>query len=111
MKTAYEHDMTATFGASYMPKNVVRENHTSAGLGASNQPDGAFHEQRATAYRTGADAAQHHFGIKRSSLTQPGTPKTNQNADVPKKPKPSNIPDSGTGYSTSGAQYGADLRR
>lgn len=95
-----------------MPKNVVREEHTSSGMGASNQPSGAFAEQRVKAYRSGVDAARHHFGVKASSLTQPGTPKTNFDPGVPlKKPNALNIPDAGTGYATSGAQYGADIRK
>lgn len=94
-----------------MPKNVVREEHTSSGMGASNPPGGAFEEQRATAYRSGIDAARHHFGIKRSSLTQPGTPETNALVETLKKPAPDKIPDAGTGYATSGAQYGADIRK
>jgi hypothetical protein len=94
-----------------MPKNVVREEHTSSGMGASNQPDGAFHEQRAVAYRSGVDAARHHFGVKRSSLTLPGTPKTNLETAVQKKPNPDKFPDAGTGYATSGVQYGADIRK
>jgi len=97
-----------------MPKNVIREEHTSSGLGASNQPEGSFYEQRAVAYRSGIDAARHHFGVKRSSLTQsltqPGTPPTNVDMPATKKPN-ERIPDAGTGYATSGAQYGADIRK
>jgi hypothetical protein len=80
-------------------------------MGASNQPSGAFEEQRAVAYRSGVDAARHHFGVKRSSLTQPGTPETNALLETVKKPPQENIPDAGTGYATSGAQYGADVRK
>jgi hypothetical protein len=111
VKLAYENDVTQSQGASYMPKNVVREEHTSSGMGASNQPNGVFEEQRATAYRSGIDAARRHFGVKRASLTQPGTPATNAATDVLKKPAPDRIPDAGTGYATSGAQYGADIRK
>jgi hypothetical protein len=94
-----------------MPKNVVREEHTSSGMGASNQPRGAFEEQRVKAYRSGVDAAHHHFGIKKSSLTQPGTPATNELLETLQKATPERIPDAGTGYATSGAQYGADIRK
>jgi hypothetical protein len=94
-----------------MPQNVIREEHTSSGMGASNQPNGAFEEQRVKAYRSGVDAAQHHFGLKRASLTQPGTPPTNELADTLRKAAPPNIPDAGTGYATNGAQYGADIRK
>jgi hypothetical protein len=94
-----------------MPKNVVREEHTSSGMGASNQPSGSFEEKRVNAYRSGVDAARHHFGVKRSSLTAPGTPKTNLDVGVLKKPNPEKFPDAGTGYATSGAQYGADVRK
>jgi hypothetical protein len=111
VKLAYEHDVTQPQGASYMPKNVVREEHGSSGMGAANQPSGAFEEQRVKAYRSGVDAAQHHFGIKRSSLTQPGTPETNALIDVLTKQAPEKIPEAGTGYATSGAQYGADTRK
>lgn len=111
MKLAYENSTIQPQGASYMPKNVVREEHTSGGMGASNQPSGAFNEQRAVAYRSGADAAQHHFGVKGASLTQPGSPATNALMDTLKKPNDPAIPDAGTGYATSGAQYGADIRK
>ncbi len=111
MKLAYEHDVTQPQGASYMPKNVVREEHTSSGMGASNHPSGAFEEQRTTGYRSGVDAARRHFGVKRASLTQPGTPETNALVDALKKPASDKIPDAGTGYATSGAQYGADIRK
>jgi len=94
-----------------MPKNVIKEEHTSAGMGASNPPTGVFQEQRAVAYRSGIDAARRHFDVKRASLTQPGTPVTNAVAGVPKKPNPEKFPDAGTGYATSGAQYGADIRK
>jgi len=94
-----------------MPKNVIREEHTSSGMGASHQPSSAFEEQRVEAYRSGVDAARHHFGVKRSSLTQPGTPETNELLITLKKPTPERIPDAGTGYATSGAQYGADTRK
>lgn len=94
-----------------MPGNVQREEHTSSGMGASNQPSGAFEEQRAVAYRSGMDAARHHFGVKKSSLTQPGTPATNAVSEVLKTPNLANIPDAGTGYATNGAQYGADIRK
>jgi hypothetical protein len=94
-----------------MPKNVIREEHTSSGMGASGQPSGAFEEQRVKAYRSGVDAARHHFGVKRSSLTQPGTPETNELVEILKKPNPERTPDAGTGYATSGAQYGADIRK
>jgi len=72
---------------------------------------GAFEEQRVKAYRSGVDAAQHHFGVKGASLTQPGTPKTNADTAILKKPNPDKFPDAGTGYATSGAQYGADIRK
>lgn len=111
VKLAYENSTMQPQGASYMPKNVIREEHTSSGMGASNQPDGAFEEQRAVAYRSGIDAARHHFGVKASSLTQPGSPATNALDDTLKKPNDPNIPDAGTGYATSGAQYGADIRK
>ena len=94
-----------------MPGNVVREEHTSSGMGSVTPPSGAFEEQRVEAYRSGVDAARHHFGVKRSSLTQPGTPETNELKDTLLKAAPPNIPDAGTGYATSGAQYGADIRK
>ena len=103
--------MTQAQGASYMPKNVVREEHTSGGMGAQNANVKPFEEQRSMAYRSGIDAARHHFGVKRSSLTQPGTPETNALLDTVKKPNPDKFPDAGTGYATSGAQYGADIRK
>lgn len=111
MKLSYENDVSQPLGASYMPKNVVREERTSSGMGSSNQPEGAFQEQRAVAYRSGVDAARHHFGVKRSSLTQPGTPETNALVETLAKAKEERIPDAGTGYATSGAQYGADIRK
>jgi len=111
VKTAYEDDMSQPQGASYMPKNVVREEHTSSGMGAETQPSGAFNEQRAVAYRSGLDAARRHYGVKRASLVQPGTPKTNEDSVVSAKPLAPRVPDAGTGYATSGAQYGADLRK
>lgn len=76
----------------------------------SEQRD-AFEEQRVVAYRSGVDAARHHFGVKRSSLTQPGTPETNALADTLKSPTTDAVPDAGTGYATNGAQYGADIRK
>lgn len=94
-----------------MPKNVVREEHTSSGMGASSQPDGGFEEQRVKAYQSGVDSARHHFGVKRSSLTQPGPPETNALVETLKKPNPDNFPDAGTGYATSGAQLGADIKK
>ena len=94
-----------------MPGNIIREEHTSSGMGSSTPTSGAFNEQRAVAYRSGVDAARHHFGVKRSSLTQPGTPETNELLAAVKKPNDSAIPDAGTGYATSGAQYGADIRK
>jgi hypothetical protein len=94
-----------------MPKNVVREEHTSSGVGSSIPSGGGFEEQRVKAYRSGIDAARHHFGVKRSSLTQPGTPETNALVEVLKKPDTAEIPDAGTGYATNGAQYGADIRK
>lgn len=126
MKTAYEHSTIQPDGASWMPGNVIREEHGSSGMGSampnsaadsSNASggnhfmDGPFKEQRAVAYRSGIDAARHHFGVKRSSLTQPGTPETNALLDTVKKPNPEKFPDAGTGYATSGAQYGADIRK
>lgn len=93
-----------------MPKNVVREEHTSSGMGAAIPAGGAVEEKRVTAYRSGVDAARRHFGVKNSSLTKPGTPATNFN-DVPVKKQNQRIPDAGTGYATSGAQYGADIRK
>jgi len=111
VKHAYEHDTTQPQGASYMPKNVVREEHGSSGLGAAMPTSGAFNEVRAIANRSGQDQALAHFGVKRSSLTAPGTPKTNLAAAVLKKPNPDKFPDAGTGYATSGAQYGADTRK
>ena len=103
--------MSQPQGASYMPKNVVREEHTSSGMGSSTPAGGGFEEQRVKAYRSGVDSARHHFGVKRSSLTQPGTPATNALLDVLAKPNEPVIPDAGTGYATSGAQYGADIRK
>ena len=44
-------------------------------------------------------------------MTQPGTPKTNADTAILKKPNPDKFPDAGTGYATSGAQYGADIRK
>ena len=103
--------MTQPQGASYTPKNVVREEHTSSGVGASMPTSGAFNEMRTVANRSGQDQALAHFGVKRSSLTQPGTPETNALVDTLKKPNPDKFPDAGTGYATSGAQYGADTRK
>lgn len=94
-----------------MPKNVVREEHGSSGLGAAMPTSGAFNEVRAIANRSGQDQALAHFGVKRSSLTQPGTPETNALVEVLKKPDDPAVPDAGTGYATSGAQYGADTRK
>lgn len=111
MKTAYENDTTQPQGASYMPKNVIREEHTSSGVWSSTPSSGGFEEQRVKAYRSGIDAARHHFGVKRSSLTQPGTPETNALVETVKKPDEPKIPEAGTGYATSGAQYGADIRK
>ena len=128
MKTAYDHDMTQPMGASYMPKNTTTSEQplTSGGMsssfpststddsnsyGGSYFTDGPFNEQRVMAYRSGVDAARHHFGVKHSNLVQPGTPKTNVDMVVAKKPNAPNIPDAGTGYATSGAQYGADIRK
>lgn len=111
MKTAYEHSTIQPDGASWMPGNIIREEHTSSGMGSSTPPSGAFQEQRAVAYRSGIDAARKHFGVKSSSLTQPGTPETNALLDTVKKPNPDKFPDAGTGYATSGAQYGADIRK
>jgi hypothetical protein len=111
VKLAYEHDVTQSQGASYLPKNVVREEHTSSGLSSAVPPRGAFEEQRGEAYRSGVDAARHHFGVKRSSLTQPGTPETNALVEALRKPNPDKFPDAGTGYATRGAQYGANTRK
>ena len=94
-----------------MPKNVVREEHGSSGLGAAMPTSGAFNEMRAVANRSGQDQALAHFGVKRSSLTQPGTPETNALLETLKKPNPDTFPDASTGYATSGAQYGADTRK
>ena len=44
-------------------------------------------------------------------MTQPGTPKTNVDTATLKKPNPDKFPDAGTGYATSGAQYGAETRK
>lgn len=63
------------------------------------------------AYGSGASAAAIAFGVKSSSLTQPGTPETNALVETLKKPNAENIPDAGTGYATNGAQYGADIRK
>lgn len=111
MKTAYEHSTIQPDGASWMPGNVIREEHTSGGMGAQNADVKPFKEQRVMAYRSGIDAARKHFGVKSSSLTQPGTPETNALLDTDKKPNPDKFPDAGTGYATSGAQYGADIRK
>ena len=94
-----------------MPGNVLRDERGSAGMGASMPGSGAFNEMRAVANRSGQDKALAHFGVKRSSLTQPGTPETNALVEILKKPNPDKFPDAGTGYATSGAQYGAETRK
>lgn len=125
MKLAYEHSMTQPLGASHMPGNVIREDRTSAGMRPGFPGDsgasftgGAFNETRPAmtsgerSYLAGASAARDHFGLnKGASLTQPGTPKTNVDATTQAKPNAPRVPDAGTGYATSGAQYGADIRR
>lgn len=63
------------------------------------------------AYASGQDQALQHFGVKRSSLVMPGTPPTNVDMTLIPKKNPPNIPDAGTGYATSGAQYGAETRK
>lgn len=118
--------MSRPLGASYMPGNVVREEHTSTGMrssmpgdaGATFPTGGAFNETRPMAtsgdraYLAGVSAAKDHFGLnKGASLVQPGTPKTNLDAPAVPKPNPPRTPDAGTGYATSGAQYGADVRK
>lgn len=105
MKLAYENSSSQPQGASYMPKNVIREEQgTRHGAGAPES--GAFYQTRALANRSGQDQAMARFGVKRSSLTQPGTPPTNLN-DVPPPRRPvDRIPEAGTGYATNGAQLG-----
>lgn len=129
MKTAYDHDMTQPLGASYIPGNPTtsqqplgsadlsssfpsNSTEDSNSYGGNLFSDGSFQEMRAVAYNSGQDAALNHFGVKSSSVFQPGTPNTNFDPMSPaRKPNEPNIPDAGTGYATSGAQYGADLRK
>ena len=130
--------MTVKMPSSYMPGNTTTDEHelTSNNMGASMPSldedagngasgayfvDGPFNELRQVARITGQDQAMAHFGVKASSLVgawqpptnqQNVTPRTNQdNVPALRALRKENIPDAGTGYATSGAQYGADIRK
>lgn len=102
-----------------MPKNVVREERTSQGLSPDTTDVKPFQEDRHDRRIKPMDRNQipylakkygAHDALKNFGVHTPSTPATNEDAVVPKKEN-RNIPDAGTGYATSGAQYGADIRK
>ena len=122
MKLAYENDASKPLGASYMPTNVVRLVQTGSNIGPSLKDVPALQENRGNLLnRSSQDQTRvAHFLGQLHALEKfgfvsrkPETPATNEYslAGASDWGFPKVVADKSTGYATSGAQYGADVRK